>query len=123
MRHNRTEQEVHLIHLADNSETIDPVRMATSRLAELADRLNHSHSLYKGQFVKWKARIQNRKWPAYGEPVIARGIFAEPSYDPSDLSAASPYFREPLTLVIGHWLDGDFVEFRVDARRFEPFSS
>jgi hypothetical protein len=40
--------------------------------------------------------------------------------DPNESSAASPYFQELLGLVIGVFHGDDFVEFRVDGRRFEP---
>ena len=39
----------------------------------------------------------------------------------ADLAAASPYFGEPLTLVLAILdPDGDSLEFRYDGRRFEP---
>lgn len=65
--------------------------------------------------------MKNRTFPEIGEPVIVREVLTEPVYDPAENTADCPYFKEPLTLVIGLIVDGDSVEYRVDARRFEPF--
>jgi hypothetical protein len=46
--------------------------------------------------------------------------FPSPVYDPNETSAGSPYFQEPLTIVIGNYRDDELLEFRVDGRRFEP---
>ncbi len=43
-----------------------------------------------------------------------------PVYDPDEASSASPYFQEPLSIVVGVHRDDDFLEFRIDGRRFEP---
>jgi hypothetical protein len=44
-------------------------------------------------------------------------------FDLSETSAASPYFQEALTLVIGIFRDDDdLLEFRVDGRRFMPIT-
>ena len=34
-----------------------------------------------------------------------------------------PYFQESLSIIIGTYREDDFLEFRVDGRRFEPFES
>ncbi len=90
------------------------------KLRELAERLERSHEFAKGQFVQWKAGLKNRLYPNYGEPAIVTAILETPVFDQSDLSAASPYFLEALTIVIGTCVDDEFVEYRVDGRRFEP---
>jgi hypothetical protein len=48
-------------------------------------------------------------------------VSPSPVFDPSEIAASSPYFQEPLMLVIGTHRDDDFLEFRVVGRRFEPF--
>jgi hypothetical protein len=48
-------------------------------------------------------------------------ILTTPVFDPGEVSAGSPYFQEPLTFVLGTYRDDDFLEFRLDSRRFEPF--
>ena len=56
----------------------------------------------------------------WGTVDCERRSWRRPVLDPSETSAASPHFQEPLTLVLGMVHEGDFVEFRVDGRRFEP---
>ena len=68
----------------------------------------------------WKAGLKNRKFPDYGEPSIVTAVLPAPIFDPNESSAASPYFQEPLNLVIGMFREDDFIEFRMDGRRFEP---
>jgi hypothetical protein len=73
--------------------------------------------------VRWKSGLKNRKFCDYGEPAIVTAVLPSPIFDPSEVAAASPYFQEPLTLIIGTFRDDDFLEFRIDGRRFEPFES
>jgi len=109
------------IHLADNPQAGTPAELCCHKLKELADRLDQFHAFAKGQFVKWKTGLKNRKFPDYGEPAIVSAVLPSPVFDPSETAAASPYFQEPLTLIIGTYRDDDLLEFRVDGRRFEPF--
>jgi hypothetical protein len=112
-----------------------PVRLLSSKpegdspaervqqLSELADAMDKPHIFHKGQLVRWKPGLKNRAAPAYNEAVLVREILAFPIFDTCEASscAGSPYFAEPLTLVLAlldH--DGDFVELRYDGRRFEP---
>ena len=37
------------------------------------------------------------------------------------ITAGSRYFQEPLSFVLGIYKDDEFLEFRLDSRRFEPF--
>ena len=73
----------------------------------------------KGQFVKWKPGLKNRKFPDYGEPAIVTAVLPSAIFDPG--TAGSPYFQEPLSFVLGMYRDDEFLEFRLDSRRFEPF--
>ena len=107
------------IRLADNQE-LDMVELGQRKLKELVDRLDHFHAFAKGQFVKWKPGLKNRKFPDYGESTIVTAVLPSPIFDPSESAAASPYFHEPLSIVIGTCREDDFLEFRVDGRRFEP---
>ena len=85
--------------------------------------MDASHTFHKGQLVKWKAGLKNRATPAYNEAAVVREVKAAPVYDTCEQGrcAGSPYFGEPLTVVLGIFdPDGDFLEYRVDERRFEP---
>jgi len=64
--------------------------------------------------------VEPQRLPRYGEPAIVTAVLPAPVYDPDEASSASPYFQEPLSIVVGVHRDDDFLEFRVDGRRFEP---
>ena len=109
------------IRLAENSQADTPAELCCRKLKELSDRLDQFHAFGKGQFVKWKSGLKNRKFPDYGEPAIVTAVLPSPVFDPSEVSSASPYFQEPLSIIIGTYREDDFLEFRVDGRKFEPF--
>ena len=108
------------LHLAETTALENPVEARKQLLKQLSDRLDTYHDFRKGQFVRWKPGLKNRKFPEYGEPVIVTGILPNPIHDPGEGSAASPYFHEPLNLIIGSMPEEGLLEYRVDARRFEP---
>jgi hypothetical protein len=108
------------IRLADGPESDDPGEARKRLLKQLAGRLDEHHDFHKGQFVAWKAGLKNRKFPDYGEPCIVTSVLPAPIFDPAESAAGSPYFQEPLNLVIGVFHEGDFVEYRMDGRRREP---
>ena len=83
--------------------------------------MDRFHCFAKGRFVKWKPGLKNRKFPDYGEPAIVTAVLPSPIFDPSETTAGSPYFQEPLTFVLGTYREDEFLEFPVDSRRFEPF--
>ncbi len=123
MKKDQSNPQFSRIHLAAKGSSATPAGQLRDRLAELAERLDRPHNLNKGQFVKWKTGLKNKSLPDYGEPAIVRSVMSNPIFDPSEDGAGSPYFQEPLTLVIGVFADDDLLEFRVDGRRFEPFDN
>ena len=100
-----------------------PAAEQARRLAELAAAMDTPHTFHEGQFVRWKPGIKNCATPAYNEVAVVREVLVAPVFDACEQAscAGSPYFGEPLTLVLAI-LDpeGDFLEFRYDGRRFEP---
>lgn len=120
MRSEKSDRTFHSLHLAETPEANDPVDARKQILKELTERLDQHNVFQKGQFVRWKPGLKNRKFPDYGEPAIVTGVLPTPILDPSETAAASPYFQEPLNLVIGIFQEEDLLEFRVDGRRFEP---
>ncbi len=108
------------IRLATASDAPAPMQAMAAKLKALYDRLDAPSSFAKGQLVVWKPGLKNRMAPDYGEPAIVSAVLSAPVFDASETSAASPYFQEPLTLVIGIRRDDDLLEFRVDGRRFQP---
>lgn len=122
VRNDKINQNFSAIRLADETQTENPVTIQKQKLRMLAERIDSHNSFIKGQFVQWKPGLKNRKFPENGEPAIVTAVLPMPIFDPAETSAASPYFAEPLTLVIGTYRDDDLLEFRVDGRRFEPVS-
>jgi len=108
------------IRLADGPAGEDPAAARKMRLRELARRLDEHHVFVKGQFVVWKAGLKNKVGPDYGEPAIVTAVYPSPIIDQSDVSSGSPYFLQPLSIVIGVHREDGLLEFRVDGRRFEP---
>jgi hypothetical protein len=121
MRNERIDKSFPWVRLADSPQGVAPAELRRRKLKELSDRLDRNHTFTKGQFVTWKPGLRNRRTPDYREPAIVREVLPGPIFDPSESAAASPYFQEPLTIIIGTYLDDDLAEFRVDGRRFEPF--
>ena len=121
MHSDKDDRNFHAIRLADVANINSPTELHQRKLQELAARLDQLHSFTKGQFVKWKPGLKNRKFPDYGEPAIVTAVLPSAIFDPSEVTAGSPYFQEPLTFVLGTYRAGEFLEFRLDSRRFEPF--
>jgi hypothetical protein len=103
------------------TEWTDPAE-GTKRSDELKERLAtflKASVFRRGQLVKWKPKLKNRKRPAYGEPAIVVDVLDTPVFDGKE-EAGSAYFREPLDIILGVIdVDGDFATFHFDSRRFD----
>jgi hypothetical protein len=111
-----------IIRLATTGGVGSPMEAMAAKLKELAGRLDVPNSFEKGQIVAWKPGLKNRMFPEDGEPAIVTSVLPTPVFDLTETSAASPYFQEALSLVIGVFRDDDLLEFRVDGRRFMPIT-
>lgn len=75
-----------------------------------------------GDLVIWKKGLTNRARPALNEPAIVMLILDTPLRDQNKQDSGTPYFNEPLDLVLGLIdEDGEFAIFHYDKRRFEPY--
>jgi len=92
---------------------IDKLKIAYNSMLEL-------HKFSKGQIVKWKKGLKNRRLPKENQPAIVWDVLSEPIIQ-DDRDAGTPYFREPLDIALA-LLDkeGDLVIFHYDSKRFEP---
>ena len=101
----------------------EPAEEATEHLRILLERLNNGRerALRPGMFAVWKPGLKNRRFPRYGEPVVVVALLDEPIVNPGDESG-SPYFREPLDLLLGlvRGDDREFLVYHADRRRFQP---
>ena len=83
------------------------------------------HTLRPGMVVTWKPGLKNRRIPAYGKPGIVVSVLETPVFDEEE--SGSTYFREPLDIVIGIFLDsgehrGDFLVFHTSSERYQPWN-
>jgi len=104
----------------DHMERDRAVELA-ERLSEMRERLFAEAELHPGMLVQWKPGLQNRRFPAYGEPVIVMDVIAPPIYD-SKQDSFSPSYREPITMAgLVRAPGGDFEVYHFDGRRFEEW--
>lgn len=75
----------------------------------------------KGDFVMWKDGLKNRLVPDYGQPVVVVDVLENPVITGSE-ETGSPYFSEPLSLIVGLIdEDNEFHCFHLDKRRFQKY--
>lgn len=101
----------------------EPPQEAAEHLCVLLERLtnNRERALRPGLLAVWKPGLKNRRFPRYGEPVVVVGLLDEPIINP-DRESGSPYFKEPLDLLVGvvRGDDREFLVYHADRRRFQP---
>lgn len=107
----------------DDSGLIDDPEVLEHKMLKangMYERFMRRHEFKPGQLVCWKAELKNRKYPAYGECGVVVSVLPVPVMD-ATANSGSPYFREPLDIVLGFVDgDGDFVTYHFDSRRFAP---
>lgn len=121
------EKFVKLLEERKKSET-ELSELEVKNRAELASKHyevfsnKEEQQIQKGMLVQWKPGLKNRKRPRPNEPAVVIDILATPFYDQEN-GSGTPYFREPMDLVLGMVDDdGEFIIFHYDARRFRPHS-
>ena len=78
---------------------------------------NTKHNFQVGQIVEWKPNMKNKRSEG---PFIIVEILDPPVMD-QEKDSGSPYFRELLTVKLGHAdCDGDFIMYHYDLNRFQP---
>jgi hypothetical protein len=87
-------------------------------LMQAYKEMNTRHLFKEGQIVEWKhERLRNKNMCG---PFIVMEVLEKPLIT-DEQSAGSPYFREPLDLVLGCFdEEGDFLCFYYDSRRMRP---
>lgn len=110
----------------DDCETkpIDSGRIVSQSVPDV-QRLRAIYHLFQdkeeftpGDFVVWKDGLKNRRLPNYGQKGIVIQCLDEPIFD-GNKESGSPYYREPLDIVVGFFdEDDDFMIFYYDSRRF-----
>jgi hypothetical protein len=106
---------------ADSEEEKNYGEEYLSLLKSACKNYLRKESFEVGQFVKWKANLNNRKLPHKNQPAIVIAILDEPVISTDDESG-SPYFLETLDIILGIIVDdGSFLTFYYDSRRFEAY--
>lgn len=92
----------------------------TAALRDAYQRMHHTDpaQFCAGDIVRWQPQLKNARWPAYGETAVVVECLNPPLVE-SNPHSGSPYFREPLSLVLGQQRDGGFHCWHYDGRRFE----
>ncbi len=107
----------------DDELLAEPPEETTQHLCVLLERLTNGRerALRPGMLATWKPGLKNRRFPRYGEPVVVVALLDNPIINPGDESG-SPYFQEPLDLLLGvvRGDDREFLVYHADRRRFQP---
>jgi len=92
--------------------------MSKEKLQEMYKSLTATdHQFTPGQIVEWKPGLQNK---LSNGPFIVVEILDPPRKNSED-NTGSPYFCEPLDVILGSVAnDGDFHCFHYDSRRMQP---
>jgi hypothetical protein len=95
----------------------------TQNLRTVYKKLLDIHEFKVGDLVKWKEGLKNKKRPHLNQPAIVIELLGEPLRERQGEEAGSPYYREPLDIILGLFDDDhEFMMFYYDKRRFEPYS-
>lgn len=109
-------------HLTGTAREPAPLDKADEQelLRKAQGALTEGHDFTPGELVEWKLPLRNRQLPEYGQAAVVLEVLDEPVVNESE-PADSPYYREPLDLVLGVIDgDGDLAAFHFDKRRFRP---
>ena len=95
----------------------------TQNLRTIHKKLLESHEFKVGDLVKWKEGLKNKKRPYSDQPAIVIQLLEQPLIERQGEESGSPYYREPLDIILGLFDDDDeFLIFYYDKRRFESYS-
>ena len=91
------------------------------KLIRAFESMLKKNSFKPNQLVRWKEGLKNKALPEYNQPTIVWEILPKARFDnPKAHGAGSPYFNEPLDIVLGVMDEDEFVLLHYDSRRFEP---
>ena len=85
-------------------------------LKQAFETFNQKNTFKPGDIVEWKPGMRHKRTEG---PFVVVEVLDEPVVD-AVAEAGSPYFREPLDLVLGSFFNGDLIVFHYDSRRMQP---
>lgn len=118
--------EEHPTNLLDDEPLDDLSGDLGVALRQRYQDFSRRHVFAPGDLVTWKPGLKNKRFPRYGSPAVIIDVLKTPILDhDNEDGAGSPYFREPLDLVLGVIAEdgparGDLLTYHFDSRRFQP---
>ncbi len=105
---------------ATSNRELTVVNDAASELRKLVKNFLQPPPEFKpGEVVRWKPGLKNKKYPKEDQIAMVIQQLEKPVIE-SERDSGSPYFNEPLDLVLGVLDDdNDLMVFHYDKRRFE----
>ena len=85
-------------------------------LKQALETFNQKNTFKPGDIVDWKPGMKHKRSDG---PFVVIEVLDEPVVG-AVAEAGSAYFREPLDLILGTFINGDFVIFHYDSRRMQP---
>jgi hypothetical protein len=95
-------------------------RATPQKLIQMLTLLNKDHVFQKGQLVRWKKGLKDRRIPREDEPAIVVRVLDEVIFD-EQKESGSPYFKDPLDVVLGVIHEGQFLMYHYNSHKFEPY--
>lgn len=93
------------------------------RLQDALRTLQKKYSFKVGMIVRQKQGVRAYRKHSESDLSIVVDLLSTPVLFEAEGEAggsASPYFRQPLDMIVGHIDDDSFLLYHVDSRRFEP---
>ena len=101
--------------------TLEETKDLNQKLIRAFESMLIKYSFKPNQLVRWKQGLKNKDLPEYNQPAIVWEILPKARFDNAKAhGAASPYFNEPLDIVLGVMDENAFILLHYDSRRLEP---
>ena len=101
--------------------TLEDTKASNRKLIRAFESMLIKNSFKQNQFVRWKQGLKNKALPEYNQPAIVWEILPKARFDNAKAhGAVSPYFNEPLDIVLAVMDEDEFVLLHYDSRRLEP---
>jgi hypothetical protein len=114
-----TEEELRLFEKFKMLKEVDISNDVSSVLQQKVDSLLTTSSIKAGDVVRWKKGLKNRKLPKENVCCVVIDVLENPIIQDTR-DAGTPYYREPLDLVLAMLDDNsDLILLHYDQRRFE----
>ncbi len=104
----------------ENNKQIIDIEKYIAELRTLSENLRQVNLFKIGDIVRWKKGLKNKRIPEYDVPAIVVEVLDNPIFD-DKVEIGSTYYHEPLDIVLGLIIKGEFLTFHYDSRRMELY--